>query len=619
MTGMSVHHRKTRWLLGLLGAAAIVAVAAGAWLCRSREPTPNVDRSFPLPPYSKSHYLNTRAEARYIGTNACAECHKAEHQSYLLTAHSRALSDLDPKAEPPDGSFEHRLSGRSYRAYRKGDQFRHEEVVRTEDGKEIARVDLPVRYLIGSGNFARTYLVEVDGFLQESPITWYASKKQYGMSPGYDAAQHWSFDRPVTDGCMVCHAGRAEPVDGAVHRLTFHEKTIGCENCHGPGSLHQAFQRTGKHIPGDDDPTIVRPDKLARSLQEDICAACHFSAQATVHLRGRKVGDFRPGTPLSDYQIHYGFEDGNEQMTVVGHVEQLRMSACYQKSEMTCITCHDPHLRAEPKDKVAFYRQKCLSCHEKHPCSVAPAERLKKDAADNCAACHMPRGDTEIPHIAFTHHRVGRHSAAPPVDSGRTPNVAPRATVGHLSQVDQQRNLGLANLEIYRNVAHAQYGETFRERARQLLESVHEAGLRDGDTAQALAEIYSTTDLPRASAFAQEALTMKDIPPHARAGALMVLAYRDLGDGKFESAASTLEQVVLLRRYADDWRLLGMSYLEQRQPNRALPALQQALAIRPFRPITHAVLAKLYEQLGDGQRVLEHQEKARWLSVHQQD
>ena len=50
-----------------------------------------------------------------------------------------------------------------HRAPRHG-QLRHEEVVRTEEGKEVGRVDLPIRYLVGSGSFARTYLVEVDGF-----------------------------------------------------------------------------------------------------------------------------------------------------------------------------------------------------------------------------------------------------------------------------------------------------------------------------------------------------------------------------------------------------------------------------------------------------------------------
>ncbi len=457
---MSDRRNHRRWIVRLVISCAIVLVVL-VWLKCFR------GERFPLPPYSPTPFLNTGSEAHYIGTAACAGCHQGKHQSYMLTAHSRALSDLDPKAEPADGAFEHRPSGRSYRVYRQGDQMRHEEVVRTADGREIARIDLPVRYLIGSGNFSRSYLVDIDGFLHESPITWYTSKQQWAMSPGYDAPRHLSFERPISIGCLACHAGHVEAQDGTVHRALLHEQAIGCESCHGPGSLHQDRQRAGKHVRGTDDLTIVHPGKLSRPLQVDICAACHLHAQATVFVRGRTDGAFRPGMPLSDYRIHYGFDTASEQMTVVGHVEQMRASVCYQKSEsLTCLTCHDPHQRTLPKDKTAYYRQKCLECHADHPCSLDQVARLKKNAQDDCAACHMPRGDTEIPHIAFTHHRIGRHAAAPLTATEPGATLVPLDNVAHLPAVDQQRNLGLANLEVSRS-ASAPYSETFRERARR--------------------------------------------------------------------------------------------------------------------------------------------------------
>ncbi len=624
---MNDRPRKTRRLLWLLGASAVVAVAALVWLNRwprqhpSAAEMPSVSPSFPPPPYSDSRFLNAGPEAQFVGTAACAECHSDNYQSYLRTAHSRALADVDPAVEPPDGSFEHQPSGRSYRVYRQDGRLRHQEVLRTEAGKEIARVDLPVRYRVGSGHFCRTYLVEVDGFLHESPITWYTSKNQWALSPGYDFPQHWGFERPIRVGCLACHAGRVEATGGTVNRLTFHETTIGCENCHGPGSLHQAFHRAGNIAPGGDDPTIVHPGKLSRPLQEAVCAACHLNGPATVTLRGRPVGAFRPGTPLSDYRIPYRFDSGNEAMTVVGHVEQLRQSPCYQKSAgLTCVTCHDPHQREATKDKTAFYRQKCLDCHAQRPCGLAEAERRQKEPADNCAACHMPRGDTEIPHLAFTHHRIGLHAAAPPAaESGRVPALVPIDDVTHLTLLDRQRNLGLAYLEVARNPVYARYSATFRERARDLLETVHAAGLREGETEAALAEIYWKKDPSRAAGYAREALEAKDTPAKARAEALLLLADCERQDHDVPSAIGLLEEVVLLRRSADDWRLLGVSYLDQNQPRQALPALQQALAIRPYRHTTHLGLAEAYRQLGDFERANEHFETAQWLLSHKQD
>ncbi len=447
--------------------------------------------------------------------------------------------------------------------------------MRTEEGKEIARVDLPVRYLIGSGHYARTYLVEVDGFLHESPITWYASKQQWGMSPGYDTAHHWGFERPVRVGCLVCHAGQVEATAGSVHRLAFREKAIGCENCHGPGSLHRDRQRAHLNDPGEADLTIVNPSKLTRSLQEAICASCHLNGPATILLRGRHITDFRPGKPLTDYRTDYRFDVGNDSMTVVGHVEQMRQSVCYQKAkDLTCVTCHDPHQREVPKDTIAFYRQKCLNCHTSQACSLEEAQRRRQNPADNCAACHMPRGDTEIPHLVFTHHRIGRHTAKPPSESGRIPNLVPIDDIPHLTPLDQERNLGLAYADVARNPVYAQYAEAFRERARQHLEAVSAKGLREGEISAFFGDVYRKTDPARAMTFARQALAAKDTPPRERTMVLLYLAKLERQQGELPSAIGHLEEAVTLRRNWEDWHLLGVSYLEQDQPDVALTALQ---------------------------------------------
>jgi tetratricopeptide (TPR) repeat protein len=574
-----------------------------------------------LPPYSETRYLNAGPEASYVGTAACAECHSRNYRSYLLTPHSRALSDVDPAAEPPDAAFEHKPSGRSYRVYRQDGRLRHQEVLRSEDGQEIARVDLPVRYLVGSGHFCRTYVVEVDGFLHESPITWYTSKQKWAPSPGYDFAQHWGFERPVRLTCLVCHAGRVEEAGGASHRLTFHEKAIGCESCHGPGSLHAAAQRAGKVAPGEDDLTIVHPGKLSRPLLESVCASCHLSGPANVALRGRRTGDFRPGTPLDDYVVHYRFDAGSEAMTVVGHVEQLRRSACYQKSDnLTCVTCHDPHRRQAPPDTVAFYRQKCLDCHARHPCGLAEAERRKKQPADDCAACHMPRGDTDIPHVAFTHHRIGLHAAPPAADPGRLPALVPIEDVSRLPPLEQQRNLGLAYLEVVRDPRYSRYAEPYRERARQLLEDVHEAGLPDGPTSAGLAALYwDGSDPTRAAACAREALEAKDLPAQDRPVVLFLLGNLERQYHNYDSAVALLEEATRVRRFGEDWSELGACYLDAGKPEKAAAAFETALAIRPYRPATQNGLAEAYRRLGDLPRSRQHREKAQWLLQHQQE
>jgi hypothetical protein len=439
------------------------------------------------------------------------------------------------------------------------------------------------------------------------------------MSPGYDFPTHWSFERPVKVACLNCHVGRVEPTGETVHKMTIHEQAIGCERCHGPGSLHAEMHHAKKHVPGAEDLTIVNPGKLSRPLLEAVCAECHLNGPAVVALRGRGPTDFRPGRPLSDYRTDYRYDSGSEQMTVVGHIEQLRNSVCYQKSDLTCITCHDPHARERPKDPVAMYRQKCLDCHSDKGCSLAETERRKKEPADNCSACHMPRGDTDIPHIAFTHHRIGKHGQRPAIDPQRVPELVPTGDVSHLSTIDRQRNLGLA----YHFAAQSEERERneieFRRRALSLLETVHTSGLRDGAVATALAELHWKLDGPRARRYADEALGANDLVPENRAMALKLLANSDFDDRDFQSAIRRLEETVRLRRFADDWRLLGICYLLDNQPRLALKAMEQALAIRPFRHDIHGGMFEIYRRLGDTRRAQEHLDKAQWLERNGQE
>lgn len=611
---MNDHPRRTRRILWLLAAGTVAGVVLVAWASRRHSPQPS-------------------PEARYIGTAACAACHPKNHRSFLLTAHSRSLAEVDPNAEPPDGSFDHALSGRSYRVSRRDKQLHHEEILRTAEGHEVTRVDVPVRYRIGSGHFTRSYLVELDGFLHESPITWYASRKQWDMSPGYDFAQHWGFDRPVGANCVACHAGRTEAAEGTLHRITFHELAIGCENCHGPGSRHEALQRRSQAVSAQDDVTIVNPGKLSRSRLESVCGSCHLSGVATVALRGRRPGDFRPGMPLTDYRVDYHFAEGKELMTVAGHISQLRQSTCYQRSaDLTCLTCHDPHAQEKPKDPAPFYRQKCLSCHTVEACGLDQAQRRAKDATDNCLGCHMPRGATEMPHLAFTNHRIERRPTPRPADlkpggallpdsSGKAPELVPIEDAPQLVPLERRRNLGLAYFDAGRNPVYNRYGyaDAFRERARSLLEAVEAAGLHEPETAAALAELYGEKDRFRATVHARQALQAPDISAEARISSLLILADAAMHDHRFEEASRWLEQVAAQRRAANDWYFLGLCYLEQDQPERALPALRKSLAIRPDSSAVHARLAQAYRRLGNVQQANEHQEKARWLFQERRD
>ena len=235
----------------------------------------------PVPEAATSPYLNTKNSATYVGSEACIRCHEDEHASYLATTHSRSMSEVPPDGQgTPAGIVEHQLSHRRFDVILSNNEMRHRESLRTADGDLLLLSEFPVKYRIGSGKAAYTYVAEDDGFLVESPVTWYATKQKWDMSPGFDKPLHSSFRRVVNDGCLYCHTGSVSPIGSSRERLQIHELAIGCERCHGPGSLHIELHASNSGSSTGPDLSIVNPARLSRELQEAVCQQCHLMGDA---------------------------------------------------------------------------------------------------------------------------------------------------------------------------------------------------------------------------------------------------------------------------------------------------------------------------------------------------
>ena len=604
----------------------VVALASGGvWtaLRKSHEPLPP---SFPKterqsqqtpsrPGISSSPYLNTSSKANYVGSQACVECHDDENQSFLRTAHSRALGDVNVAEEPPDVTFLHEKSGRTYQVYRKDGKLRHREFI-LDGPDEVVLADHPVAHTIGSGHHSRSYLIKTEGYLFESPITWYASKKSWGLSPGYDQPRHWSFSRAIDQGCIICHAGRVEPKGGSPYRLKIHEQKIGCESCHGPGSLHVAHRNRNNVDEKEPDLTIVHPGRLSRTLNEAICARCHLRGVATVYVRGRHPNEFRPGLPLTDFRIDYRQDDPDSSMKVTGHFEQMRRSRCYtQSTDLTCTTCHNPHDKPTIPERIAYFRSKCMSCHEGDGgCQLPEPQRLAKSPKNDCIFCHMPRVDTEIPHFAFTHHRIGlEHLMEYSPKQLADVNLKPVGDVSRMSQLDRDRCLGLAYLESS-DLSGNRTDGSHREKAFRLLTRVYDAGIRDAEVTSSLARSLWEQSADGSIRLARETLSKKEISAGARVNLLIVLGDTLLQAQNNRNAESMFQQLTELRMNDIDWQTLGECRALNNNPEGAILAFKKALAIRSDRPELHALLAETYARIGRPDLAMKHRQQAQKLA-----
>ena len=612
--------QQTRSGRRLLACLLTLALSAG---CQPADDEPRTTPDTPRPERTSSRFLNIQQD--YVGSEQCVTCHKKQHQTWQVTAHARSMAPVQPDHEPDDGQFVHAPSGRHYAVNRVQDQLHHRESLVNEDGSRTVLSDHPLKYLVGSGRFSRTYLVEIDGFLVESPVTWYASRKAWDMSPGYDHSRHDSFRRRANQGCLLCHAGlvtAAEP-----HGFTFPHKelAIGCERCHGPGSAHvKRHQGNTAHDASSNgtlDLTIVNPTHLTRDLAEAICQQCHLQGDVKVLVRGRRPGDFRPGLPLADERVEYRLDGSGPEMTVVGHVDQLQQSRCYQQAQsLSCVTCHDPHDPHEPRsprEKLTYQRTVCLECHKSTSCQGPAADRqATAPVADACTSCHMPQVPTEIPHIAFTHHRIAVHKS--PVRkvvskfSDTNPDTQKLVTCQDLSRFssdERNRMLGLAYLRLHfqRQWSHG----TFLTRADALLNGVAPRISGDGELDAARAEIaWERGDRRQAGQLAQQAL-QQALPTDAEIQASHVRVQILIEKRKFRTARKLLTRMTRLRRNPLHWALLGHCNKELGRTREAITAFEQALQIAPGQGALHAVLVPLYRQTKNISQADHHQSQAR--------
>lgn len=356
----------------------------------------------------------------YVGSARCAECHAEISESYA--AHPMARSAGLVADVPPIEDY-HAAVVESvpwqYRAERTEDGVFHHEILPGPDDEPLYDQRVAVDYAIGSGQRGRTYLVDRDGYLFESPLTWYSTGRRWDLSPGY-AGLNQHFERQIGDGCLACHVGTLNLRDNEPHRYLrpmFLEPGIGCERCHGPGADHIAFHASRRNAAetaeAGRDP-IVNPADLDSARREAVCNQCHLQGDERILRTGRRDTDFRPGDALHDVWISFtrGTRvQGDAGTEAVSQVEQMQASRCYQASagRFGCTSCHDPH-RVPPRDQIAeAYRQKCLACHSSPQVECAESAAARDAEQNSCIACHMPKlRATDVPHTSQTDHRVPR-------------------------------------------------------------------------------------------------------------------------------------------------------------------------------------------------------------------
>jgi hypothetical protein len=413
--------------------------------------------------------------AEPVGSQACASCHAGIYRSFMRTQMAQSsgrVGTAEVKEQFDRTAFRDSAGKYSYRVGLDGGTYYFD--FRQQGTNQPIQGRRQLEYFVGSGAAARSYLLNVNGFLYEAPVSYYSRSASWDSAPGVAQIDYPYLTRPILQGCLQCHASGIRHIAGTQNAYAsppFSEGGVACERCHGPGSDHVA---SGK--------AMVNPAKLAPGARDSICAQCHLSGEIRVPKIGKDEPVLTPGDRLSDSLTVFVRAGSEAQLRVTSHSENLAQSVCKRMSgeKLWCGTCHDPHSVPNATEKAAYFRGKCLTCHQTSSCSAAQA--LRKASGDNCISCHMPRNPTsDVDHVVFTDHsiprRAGSGGVAPALAADLVPFGGGRAGA---------RDLGLA----YVMVGLREQNTVYLDRAFRLLQDAVAQGIRDPQTLLYLAQLY---------------------------------------------------------------------------------------------------------------------------------
>lgn len=361
----------------------------------------------PTTKQERAEQASTAVSAHYIGSAGCRRCHGDIYDRWKKTPMANVVRDPReyPDAITPD------LASNPFAKFTKG---------------QVA--------LVYGSIWKQRYFTKMGDDYFPEPAQWDFATHAWLPYKVPKGADWWvpfypadNMKRPTGPTCDGCHS-----VGYNIHTKQVAEWNVGCERCHGPGSVHREHPSRGN---------ILNPARMDYVSANDTCIQCHSQGRPLrVPIEGKyydwPVG-YHEGLKLADF---WKLEDHALGETTFTHfpdgtAHKNRMqgndfvqSVMYRRG-ITCFDCHDPHGTAnyaqlrKPADKI------CLDCHgplsPNGPRTATLEEHThhrEGSPGSQCVSCHMPDIETEGVPVTLVHAHTFRFISPAMTDKYKIPN-----------------------------------------------------------------------------------------------------------------------------------------------------------------------------------------------------
>jgi len=355
-------------------------------------------------------------EASYNGSTECGTCHMEAHNAWQDSIHPTKMRvatvatvvgdwDTDPVITVGDDiPVTVHLS-------QVGNEF---SVDLDGEGTHIYVVD----YVLGGEGWMQQYMATIGNSRYVLPIQWnvatgewvaYATAEWYtstGEPKAIESDRSWDLN------CAACHVTGFDVEFNQTSgewTASWEELGVGCEACHGPGSLHI-----------DPPDGATRSEYIWNTVDSTLCGSCHNRGSSVGKLGGEEAGypldasghPYMPGDDMDLFFVSAGIYHPDDETSRVHrqqypdyighpHADSLTTILESESGQETCLKCHSTdYMLAVEDDKPSFdsveFSIECVACHGPHGTNEDHDLRVERDQV--CSQCHRtfdtPPGET---------------------------------------------------------------------------------------------------------------------------------------------------------------------------------------------------------------------------------